>query len=214
MGFVSSTHLKYEKQWQDMLEEPFLGETAKGTISDERFAHWLKQDYLFVREAIPVLALMIPKAPVSERKPLSDAISGLQEEIALFESMAAEHGVGLEDVEPEPTNLGYINFMLVTGALEPFEVCYTALYTAEKAYLDSWMKVKRDQKGESRWQRFIDNWTSDGFQQWVSHLADNLDRLAESTAPSLTGRMERKFLETLRYEKLFWKLAYSTGESW
>ncbi len=213
MGFVSDMHRKYEKEWQDMLEEPFLEETAAGTIPDARFAHWLKQDFLFVREAIPVLALMIPKAPVSERKPLSDAISGLHEEIGLFESMAAEHGVELADVEPEPTNLGYINFMLATGALEPYELCYTVLYTAEKAYLDSWMKVKRDQKDESGWQRFIDNWTSDGFQQWVSQLADNLDHLAESVSPSLIGRMERKFLETLRYEKLFWKLAYS-GESW
>jgi thiaminase len=29
----------------------------------------------------------------------------------------------------------------------------------------------------------------------------------------LKRRMERKFLETLRYERLFWKLAYS-DESW
>ena len=127
--------------------------------------------------------------------------------------LAAEHGVDLEGVEPEPTNLGYINFMLATGALEPYDICYTVLYTAEKAYLDSWMKVKREQKSESRWQRFIDNWTSDGFQQWVSHLGGHLDQLAESASPALKKRMERKFLETLRYERLFWKLAYA-GESW
>jgi len=30
----------------------FLAETARGTIPDERFANWLKQDYIFVREAI------------------------------------------------------------------------------------------------------------------------------------------------------------------
>ncbi len=213
MGFTADAHQKYEREWQRMLEEPFLRETAEGTIADERFAYWLKQDYLFVREAVPVLALMIPKAPTSERKSLSDAISGLHEELALFRSMAADHAVGLESVEPEPTNLGYINFLLTTAALEPYEHCATVLYAAEKAYLDSWMKVKREQKNESRWQRFVDNWTSDGFQQWVSHLGAHLDHLAESASPALKRRMERKFLETVRYERLFWKLAY-TSESW
>ena len=73
--------------------------------------------------------------------------------------------------------------------------------------------MKRAQRGESPWQAFIDNWTSEGFQQWVTHLAHHLDHLAESAPEALEKRMERKFLETLRYEKLFWTLAYS-DESW
>jgi len=49
--------------WERMLQHRFLRETREGTISDERFAVWMRQDYLFVEAAIPFLAALIPKAP-------------------------------------------------------------------------------------------------------------------------------------------------------
>lgn len=213
MSFVTAMHAKYREHWLAMLAEPFLTEVAEGEIEDERFASWLRQDYVFVREAIPSLGLKLAKAPIDHRESLSGAIAALEKELVLFEQMAAEHGIAIGDVEPLPTNLGYINFIRVTNALEPYELGYTVTYAAEKAYLDSWLAVKREQRAPSKWQRFIDNWTSDGFQAWVGSLAANLDEMAEAASESLRSRMERKFFQTLRYERLFWKMAFY-GESW
>ncbi len=213
MGFVEDLHRRYEKGWQKMLSHPFLAETASGAIPDERFANWVKQDYIFVREAIPFIALMIPKAPLAHRKSLSDTISGLHQELELFERMAADHGISLEGVEPAPINLAYINFLRTTAILDPYEAAYMALYTGEKAYLDSWLTVKRAQKGPSKWQAFIEQWTSEPFQQWVTVLGNEVDAMAESGSENLRIRMERRFVDGLRYEYQFWNLAYY-GESW
>jgi thiaminase len=213
MSFVEDIHRKYREPWMSMLQEPFLTEVAQGAISDENFAQWLRQDYVFVREAIPSLGLKLAKAPLEHRDALSNAIAALQKELVLFEAMAAEHGIEIGDVEPLPTNLGYINFIRVTNALEPYELGYAVTYTAEKAYLESWLTVKREQRGPSKWQRFIDNWTSAGFEAWVASLATNLNALAEAASPSLRAQMERKFFQTLRYERLFWKMAFY-GETW
>lgn len=213
MGFVEDLHRRYEKDWQKMLAHPFLAETASGTIPDERFANWVKQDYIFVREAIPFIALMIPKAPLTHRKALSDTISGLHQELGLFENMAADHGIGLEGVEPAPINLAYINFLRTTAALDPYEVAYTALYTGEKAYMDSWLTVKRAQKSPSKWQAFIEQWTSEPFQGWVASLGNDVNAMAESASENLRAMMERRFVDGLRYEYQFWNLAYH-GESW
>jgi thiaminase len=213
MGFVDDLHRRYEKDWQKMLAHPFLAETAAGTIPDERFANWVKQDYIYVREAIPFIALMIPKAPLTHRKALSYMISGYHQELELFEKMAAEHGIGLEGVEPAPINLAYNNFLRTTAALEPYEVAYTALYTGEKAYLDSWLTVKRAQKSPSKWQAFIEQWTSEAFQQWVASLGHELNALAEGASENLRVKMERCFVYGLRYEYQFWDLAYHGG-SW
>lgn len=213
MGFVEDLHRRYEKDWQKMLAHPFLAETASGAIPDERFANWVKQDYIFVREAIPFIALMIPRAPLSHWKALSDIISGLHQELELFERMAADHGIDLEGVEPAPTNLAYIDFLRTTAALGPYELAYTALYSGEKAYLDSWLTVKRAQKSPSKWQAFIEYWTSAAFQQWVASLGRELNALAESASQSLRARMERRFVDGLRHEYQFWNLAYH-GESW
>ncbi|HIC96149.1 TPA: hypothetical protein EYP12_05930 [Candidatus Bipolaricaulota bacterium] len=213
MGFVEDLHRRYEKEWQKMLAHPFLAETASGTIPDERFANWVQQDYIFVREAIPFIALMIPKAPLAHWKALSDTISGLHQELGLFEKMAADHGISLEGVEPAPINLAYINFLRTTAALDPYEVAYTALYTGEKAYMDSWLTVKRAQKEPSKWQAFIEHWTSEAFQGWVASLGNELNALAERASDDLRARMERCFVYGLRYEYQFWNLAYH-GEQW
>jgi len=213
MGFVEDLHRRYEKDWEKILAHPFLAETASGTIPDERFANWLKQDYIFVREAVPFIALMIPKASLIHRRALGDTISGFHQELELFEQMAADHGISLENVEPAPTNLAYINFLWTTAALDPYEIAYTALFTGEKAYMDSWLTVKRAQEGPSKWQAFIEYWTSDAFQQWVASLGNDLNVLAEGASDNLRTRMERRFVDGLRYEYQLWNLAYH-GESW
>ena len=109
MGFTSEVLDKYSSSWQKMLDHPFLKQVADGSIPDERFANWLRQDYVFVREAIPFVALMIPKAPLPHRKALADTMVGFNQELGLFERMAAEHGVDLQNVVAAPTNRGYID---------------------------------------------------------------------------------------------------------
>lgn len=213
MEFVKELHSRYEKDWRKMLGHPFLEEVAEGTIPDERFINWVKQDYIFVREAIPFIALLIPKAPIPHRRVLGDTISNFHQELDLFEKMAADHGIALEGVEPSPTNLGYTNFLLTTASLDPYEVAYTALYTGEKAYSDSWMTVKEAQETPSRWQAFIDQWSSEAFQQWVISLREELNAMAKGTSRDLRDRMERRFVDGLRYEYQFWNMAYH-GESW
>jgi thiaminase len=213
MGFVQGLHTKYEKDWNKMLAHPFLAETANGTIPDERFANWVAQDYLFVREAVPFIAMMIPKAPLAHRTTLAGTVSAFQGELSVFEQMAAEHGIRLEGVEPAPINLAYINWLRTTALLDPYEAAYTALYAGEKAYTDSWMVVKQGLKGPSKWQAFIDVWTNEGFAAWVDSLATDLDVMAEGASERMRALMERRFVDGLRYEYQFWNLAYY-GESW
>ena len=74
--------------------------------------------------------------------------------------------------------------------------------------LNSWRHVKELQVGPNKWQRFIDNWTTDGFKARVDLLATNLDEMAEAASPGQRAKMDHKFFETVRYEQLFWKLAF------
>jgi thiaminase len=88
-----------------------------------------------------------------------------------------------------------------------FEEGFTVLYTAEKIYLDSWMTVKNHLKGSSPWQPFIDNWTSEGFQQYVDWLAITLDSLVTGQPESKLNLYAEFFSMTARYEYLFWDMA-------
>jgi len=199
--------------WQAILSHPFLKMTADGTVPDETFKTWMQQDYVFVREAIPFTAVLLAKAPLPLRPSLSEVIPALNAELDLFAKNAQAHGIELEDVQPAPTCHAYLQFLMATAYGRSFEEGFTVLYAAEKAYLDSWMEVKKNQRAPSPWQSFIDNWTSEAFQQYVGWLATTLDDLATGKPESDRRAMQELFLTTARYEYLFWEMA-ATREQW
>src|SRR3989339_375981 len=96
------------ENWQKMTSHVFLKETAEGTIPRGRFLTWLKQDYIFVRDAIPFIAIVSSRAPADLRKNLAPAISAFYTELELFESMARELEVTLDQLAPAPTCASYL----------------------------------------------------------------------------------------------------------
>ncbi len=199
--------------WTAMREHPFLAQTASGTIAHEAFARWLQQDYLFVGEAIPFLAVLVAKAPPLLRRPLSEALVGLHRELELFERLARAQQVSLAGIAMSPTCHAYVQFLLATAYGRSFPEAFTVLYAAEKAYLDAWSWVRENQRQQSPWQDFIENWTSPSFRQYVEWLEQTLDSLAEEASEATRQSMRALFLVTAQYEVRFWDMAWE-GEKW
>ncbi len=199
--------------WSAILNHHFLKMTAEGSIPDKTFKTWIQQDYVFVQEAIPFVAVLLAKAPIHLRPTFIQILSGLDRELELFRRNAAAHGVNLENVTPSPTCYSYSQFLMTTAYNSSFAESFTVLYAAEKAYLDSWMEVKNNLKIQSPWQEFIDNWTNEEFQQFVNWLASTVNELATGKPENELRRMEELFLITARYEYLFWEMA-ATEEIW
>lgn len=198
--------------WNKMLEHEFLRRTAEGSIPFEVFANWLRQDYLFVRAAIPFIGVLASRAAEPLRPGLLAAIPALQSELGLFERMAEEKGIRL-DADPTPTCHAYIQYMMATAHVASFEEGFTLLYCAEKAYFDCWSQVRRRLAATSPWQDFIDRWSSESFARWIDWLEEEIDKLLQQASDSLRERMAETFLTTTRYEYLFWDMAMSP-ESW
>jgi thiaminase len=193
--------------WTSILKHPFLLKTANGTIDTETFKTWIRQDYIFVRDAIPFMAVLLAKGPLDLRSHFIQIMVGLDKELELFRSNAQKHGVDLTNIKPSPTCQAYIQFLMNTAYNASFEEGFTVLYAAEKVYLDSWMVVKKGMKGSSPWQEFIDNWTSEGFQQYVDWLATTLDELVREQGETKLRLYGNIFQQTARYEFLFWDMA-------
>jgi thiaminase/transcriptional activator TenA len=213
MSFAQEQLARIKPLWDRMLAHRFLRETRDGTISDERFAVWMRQDYLFVEAAIPFIAALIPKAPRRHWEALSGVISALFDELKLFEERARAVGVDLRGAPPAFTNHAYIQFLMATAAHASYAEAYTVLYTAEKAYLDSWSVVKAGISRDSKWYPFVENWAGERFAQYVKYLEEELNRLAEEAGPAERERMARYFELTAKYEIAFWEMA-ATGEGW
>ena len=150
--------------------------------------------------------MLVSKAPVAISIQLASAIPALQAELELFERWR-ERNVSFRKVQMSPTCHAYVQFMLATAYGASFEEGFTLLYGAEKAYFESWSRVRENLKTASPWQPFIERWSGQAFQHWVGWIEVTLDELASEASPALRGRMNETFLLTGQYELLFWNMS-------
>jgi len=198
--------------WMAMADHPFVLGLADGTLPDGALQAWVQQDRIFVLEERRVVAaLRAHGLPSRLDELLADLDRNLAVETEAFTRTAAEHGVSLE-VEPWPVCLGYISYLLCAaydGALEGL----TALYAAERAYLDTWTAVAELSPADSPYHAWIRNWSSEGFRAFVSTLGRGLDELAGTPSPALAGRLGGLFTDAARFELAFWEMCWS-GQAW
>ncbi len=199
--------------WERTVTHPFLAAVADGTLPDEAFATWLVQDYFYVRELVPFMGVLIAKAPEAWRPQLAEALVVFNRELALFRQQAEALGVSFKGHEMAPTCHAYVHYMLATAYAGSFAEAFTVHYAAERAYLDAWSWARERQQQPSRWQAFIDNWSSDAFRSYVAWLGERLDELADRASPTEREAMRRAFHVTVRYEYLFWEMAMNR-ERW
>ncbi len=193
--------------WRRMLEHRFLREAREGTIADEAFVGWLRQDYLFVEASVGFVAGLLARAPRRHYDLLGDAIAALRGELRFFEREAAAVGSDLAGVAPAFTTSAYVHFLRATAA-STYEEGLTVLYAAEKAYLDSWSGVRAGIDPGSRWFPFVENWTAPGFERYVAALGTALDETASEASPAQRERMSAAFELTALYELAFWGIPF------
>lgn len=195
-----------EPHWQRLLAHPFLKELGQGKLPQEKFDFWAQQDYIFVREAQRFFSVLIAKSPADLQSALLQVFPVLQNELQMFRDYAKERGFDIETIEPAPVCHAYISFLLSTAYSEDYLGAFTVLYGAEKAYLDSWLEVKKQLVPTSPYQRFVGNWTKKEFQDYVAWLGDTLNNLAKGYPADYLSHVEWLYIQTGRYEYQFWEM--------
>ena len=212
-GFSDEQVERVGALWDEMLTHPLLARMRNGTIDDEAFVRWMRQDYLFVSSAIPFLAALIPRGPASHWQPLARAVGALEREIRLFEVQAKALGVGLRDAAPSSTVHAYNEFLMATAQQASYEEAFTVLYAAHRATHESFRFVKSGLAPDSPVGPFVKNWAGREFGFYLGYLGTELDRLAEEAAPGIRAKMADMFERVVRYEIAFFSAVLS-GEDW
>jgi thiaminase len=213
MGFAAEQLERVRVEWQEMLAHPFLQATLDGTIPFDTFATWIRQDYLFVEGAIPLVSILLAKAPEKHWATHSRVLGMLEKERELFRERATSVGVVFSNLAPSFVSHAYMQFLVATAYRDTYACGFTVLYVAEKAYHDSWRVVLDGIDRGSPWFPFVENWAGDAFAEYVAHLQKELDELAAQASAAERARMAELFELTVRYEIAFWEMAW-TAEGW
>src|SRR3989442_3875307 len=88
--------------WERELAHPFVQKLGDGTLEEERFKVWLRQDYLFLIEYGRVLGLAAARAEDLETMGrFADLLQAtLRQEMDLHRHYAARFGITPDDLEP------------------------------------------------------------------------------------------------------------------
>ncbi|MDQ3982360.1 MAG: thiaminase II, partial [Actinomycetota bacterium] len=107
--------------WEAQLGHPFVRGLGDGTLDEERFKRWVRQDYRYLVEFARVFAWAAAKADRLESMSwYASALDlTLNTEMELHRRYAERFGIGRDELEHEPmwpTTRAYTDFLVRTAA--------------------------------------------------------------------------------------------------
>jgi len=205
--------------WQAQHDHPLVRGIGEGTLDADRFALWIRQDYLFLIEYARMLALGAARAPDLETMgrfaDLAQAV--LREEMDLHRSYAAELGIDGAELEREamlPTTRGYTDFLVRMAAHEDFAELVAALLPCMWGFSEiGRVLAERGRPEDERYAKWIEMYASDEFAELARWCRELCDHLGADVSPAGRARMTEAFLVSSRYELAFWEMAW-VRERW
>lgn len=131
---------KVEPIWNSYLEHPFVKGLGDGTLEQEKFKHWLKQDYVYLIEYSRLFALGASKSEDLEMMTtFAKLLHGvLDVEMELHRNYAADFGISaeeLEQTEPSAITTAYTSYMLNLSQRGGVENVVASVLACEWSYL-------------------------------------------------------------------------------
>ena len=201
--------------WERTVTHPFVLELGDGTLSDDKWRVYFQQDYLFLNDWIALMCGGVVKAPDFDlARPLAAFVHGaLGAEEGMFRDYFREKGLSAEqvaDLEYLPTMHAYSGFLRRVARDGSFHEIITTLLGIEWPYVDWAQRLEAAGKRPDNkyYQLWIDIHAGKELGDFVAWLRRTLDSSGIGIAS-----LEKLFLTTVRYEYMFWEMAYK-GEAW
>ncbi|KAF9579526.1 hypothetical protein BGW38_004180, partial [Lunasporangiospora selenospora] len=211
--------------WKKYTCHAFVQGIADGTLPQESFIHYLKQDYLFLQTYARAHGLGAFKArTMEESKAFADIVVHIADESKLHVNFCAKWGVSLEDMLAAPesmANVAYTRYVLDIGKYHDSTKSMTgdlldlglAIAPCLIGYGDIGRRLYNDPntvRGDANpyWD-WIKNYHDSDYQSAVERGIANLERQCNTQQPSehRLKQMEEIFRTATRLEISFWDMA-------
>ena len=218
MGLSEELRAGVRSVWEQVVTHPFVNQLGDNTLPRATFDVYFDQDYLFLKDWAVLLSLASAKAPDfhAARQIVGFLHLGLGGEEGLFQNAFKERGLSPQQVaelEYRPTTRHYSGYLRRTAYEGSFLDLATTLLAMEWPYLDWAQRLESAGKRPDNfyYQTWIDIHTSQGIQDFVAWLRRTVD--SATVSQDDVTRMQGIFRDVLRYELLFWEMAWK-GEEW
>ena len=203
------------EDWTAYTQHPFVRQLGEGTLAQESFKHYLKQDYLFLVHFARAYGLAVFKSPtLADMRQAKDALSAVLDiEIGLHLGYCQAWGIGEEELvqlpEAEATTAytSYVHERGVQGNLLDLHVALSPCivgYAEIARWLSAQPFTRRENNPYGEW---LDMYLSDEYQVAADAEAHQIDRLYDAEAGEARfAELARIFGHATRLEIAFWEM--------
>lgn len=215
-GVTFAQWRKVSPSWQPYTQHKFVQGLADGSLPEEAFLHYLKQDYVFLMHFSRAWALAVTKAEtLSEMTTAAATVNALvNEEMKLHVEICAKAGINattLEATQERAENIAYTRYVLEAGYSGDLLDLLAALAPCVFGYgeIGLYCAVHCSSKNYQEW---IDTYAGSEYQEVCTAVGKLLDgamkrRLgAQYHSIPRFSQLARRFETATRLEVDFWAM--------
>ena len=217
MKLSDTLFAEVEDLWKEAAEKPFVIEMAKGTLDEDRFRHYMIQDYLYLQDYMDILNLILAHASDSGlRAFLRGTIEETKNETERVH-VPNMRKIGIRDEElsgcgRENVIIEYVGYMKRQLEEKGLLAGLTAMLQCSWAYAFV---------GKTLTEKYLDNIAASPYRSWFEAYTcgdyaaanrkwiDVLDKEAEATGEAERAQLCRIFRTCAEYENRLWDDLYS-----
>ncbi|KAK9293333.1 hypothetical protein L1049_021325 [Liquidambar formosana] len=222
-GIARRFWIKFRKEWVCAMYSPFAVCLASGNLRIETFRHYIAQDFHFLKAFAQAYELAEECADDDDAKlAICELRKSVLEELKMHDSFVQEWGTdAAKEATLNPATIKYTDFLLATasGKVEgvkgpgklatPFEKTKVAAYTLGAmtpcmrlyAFLGKEFQALLDAGEDSQpYKKWIDNYSSEGFQASALQTEDLLDKLSVSLTGEELDIIEKLYHQAMKLE--------------
>lgn len=215
MKFSERLYEKLQPIWRQNHNHPFVQGMGDGTLEKEKFRFYMIQDYLYLIDYAKLFAIGAMKAIDLQTMGKFAALldSTLNEEMSLHREYAKKFEISekeLEKAQPSPTTLAYTHYMLHVGQSGTLAELVAALLPCMWSYWEIGKELSEKPGANNEFYReWIEMYSSEEFGELATWCINLFDALTEDKSEAELEKLEEIFLNTTRFEYMFWDMAYS-----
>ncbi len=211
--FSADAWKKNQSLYDTTLAMPFNRELADGSLSPERFQHYMIQDAHYLEGFGRALSLASAKGHSADHV-VHFAVAA-QTAIIVERSLHADYFAQFEvsaadfaSTEPTPVCEHYVSYLLRTAALDPFEVVLAAVLPCFWIYREVGKAIYAEADAANPYRAWIDTYAGEEFDRAVDEVIEITDAAARQASESMVAAMHHAFRRAVQLEWMFWDSAY------
>ncbi|KAN0107573.1 Ribokinase-like protein [Russula decolorans] len=207
--------------WKQYVQHDFVRQLGQGTLSRERFIHFLKQDYLYLKYYARANGLLVAKSSTyAEFAAAAEVVLSVVKEHNMHISFCAQWGVDLAELESTPESTActaYGAYIMDVGMKGDAASLLMALAACLLGYGEVGLWLQREAKRPQSWAKLEDNpykaWIEDyageSYQAAVKVGIERIEALAvhDPPSPKKLEHWTEIWGRCTLLEKRFWDMA-------